>query len=313
MSRARAIWEHLSSDGIRRGLLIGLALLELLALLIPQSPVPPDNASVYSQWLALLQQERGPIVHNLAALGLLTLRTSWWMRLLLAALTLVAARYLTDERHSPRRRHLFAVGVLLLVAGWGLCLYAGWQETGLIAWPDEPLRAPERGLTIAPPKDAPLIVLRPPYLLRREGMVWGVEARAVDVRGSALLLRTTSQGEPQPRVRLILDDAQREGYFALPEEALVFRLIAPPRDEAPALTAQLYNSGNGTLLTETTLAIGENRLFAGEARMMIECLRLPRYRLIDNPGLLPTLLGWAALLIAEGSRGGTEEDKGGRG
>ena len=135
----------------------------------------------------------------------------------------------------------------------------------------------------------------------------------MDAQGEALLLRTTSQGEPQPSVRLILDDAQREGYFALPEEALVFRLIAPPRDEASSLITQLYDSGNGTLLTETTLAIGENRLFAGEARMMLECLRLPRYRLITNPGLLPTLLGWATLLIAEGNRNGTEEDKGGRG
>ncbi len=294
MKWVERIWTWLCGRAARRGALLILAFLTLLTFLVPQAPTLAEASEAYSRWLAHLQQEHGPIVHTLATLGLLSLRRSLWMRLALGCLLIVAAAQGRWAERLHRRDVLFAVGALLLFAGWALNLRLGWVEEGLTAWPDTPLVATGHNVHLDPLRDAPPFLLRFPLVLRREGFVWGVEATAIDETGEPLMLQIAPQEPPQLKVRLVLNREHPEGYFALPEEALIFRITT-----GDALNLQLYDSGDGILLNEMKLQEGENHLFTRQAHINLLSVRLPVYRLINNPGLAPTVLGWLALLIAE--------------
>ena len=314
MGVVRTVWAALRSRWLRWAVMGGLALVQGLSWLLPQAPSASQDATAYARWLALLQQRYGPLVRGAASLGLFSLLPSWWMRVPLALLLLIALVRL-GERAAGRSARLFLAGALLLAAGWALNLRACcWSVDGLIAAPDTPLVA-EGGaehppIHLRPLRDAPAMAFRFPYLLHREGWAWQVKATARDGEGEPVPLRVSSQDEPKEEVSLVLDGDAWEGYFALPQEALIFRLTVTRTVEAAPMTVQLYDSASGSLLTETTMDEGETHLFARRADVTLQARRLPLYHLQCDRGVLLALPGWILLLYAEMKR---EGDRGGEG
>ncbi len=312
MGVVRAVWKVLRSRGLRWGVMGVLLLLQGVSLLLPQFPA--QDATAYARRLALLQQQYGPVVRTATSLGLFSLLSSWWMRLPLALLLLIAFIRLGEGREV--RRWLFLGGALLLAAGWGLDLrLCSWAVDGLIAAPDAPIEVVgEEGhpaLHLAPLRDAPPLALRYPYLLRREGWAWNVSASALDADGEALTLRVSSRDEPKTEVSLVLDSDSWEGYFALPQEALIFRLTITQTVASAPIAVQLYDSASGSLLTEMTMGEGETHLFARRANVTLIARQRPVYHLRCDKGLPLIVLGWLVLLYAEAGRSG--ESKGGEG
>ncbi len=310
MSMVSAVWKFLRSREVRWVTMATLVFLQGLSWLLPQFPA--QDATTYTRRLALLQQHYGPVVRTAASLGLFSLLSSWWIRLPLAILLLLAFVRWGEERGA--RRWLFLGGAFLLAVGWGLDLrLCDWSVDGLIAVPNTPIEvAGDEGgpaFHLAPLRDAPSLALRYPYLLRREGWAWDVTASARDEEGDTIPLRASSRDEPREEVSLVLDGETWEGYFALPQEALIFRLTITQTVASAPIVVQLYDSASGSMLSEITMGEGETHLFARRADVALRVHRFPVYHLRCDKGLPLTLLGWLLLLYTE-VRGSGESEGG---
>ncbi len=313
-------WRWLSSPPLLLSTLALLASVSIVALLLPQSPVSPANEAAFLRWLAGVRPSLGSWTRPLADLGLLSLRTSWWFRLPLALLVLIVAARLARLRESERpgavqerlRRVGVLVGALLLLLGWLLQLRWGWSETAVILWEDEPLTLSERTLSLTP-RDRQALFGRHGYGLYtvRGSLALGLEIAARDASDEPLTLQTSLRSEPQERLQLVLTEQRPDGYFTLSDAGLVFRATLQELPPAPEIRVQVYQSSSGTLLTETLLH-GSGALFAEDSRLSFESIFLPQLRVVYNPGLPFTLVGWlllaaAGVLSLFGRRPGGEE------
>ncbi|HEY89488.1 MAG TPA: hypothetical protein G4N98_07125, partial [Thermoflexia bacterium] len=207
------IWQWLGKGTFLLGLLTGLLLLLLLTLLLPQAPLSPRETVDFTRWLAEVRSTRGAWTTPLATLGLLTIRSSWPQRLLLAllalALTVRLATLIEQWPELPRwsrvRQGVICGGGALLIAGWLLQLSAGWIEPEVNAWPDEILAVPAHNLQLpAPGADVPFTRCGYGlYLLReREGI--GLEVQATNDDDVSLALLASAHGTPQEKLELVL-------------------------------------------------------------------------------------------------------------
>ena len=300
------LWVWLNGSAFLILPLVLVGLVSLLTLWLPQSPVPFSETAAFSRWVASVHTRLDPYTERLAAWGLLSLKSTLWLRLPLALLGLtLAARATTlveQWRGLPRftriRQILMFLGLLTILSGWVLQLRWGWNETGIYAWPGEPVALPRSGTVLPPFEDVPH---NPRYgfglFVFQEELALGLDIQARDDNGDIVPLLLSSQSAAQERIRLILSNQLPDGYFGIPEADLVFRVTLRQTPPEPEFQAQIYRSSSGALITETTLRSG-GVIFADKLQLQLDSLSVPQLRVVYNPGAPVTLAGWGLLVLA---------------
>ena len=308
------MWRWLSADRRLTEALIALLIIQALVMFLPQAPVSISTSPVYARWLAGLRPTLKTWTRPLATVGLFTLRTSLWVRVLLAWLALiVAARFddlLEHWREWSRSRRwlqvLACVAGVFIIAGWGMQTLWGWKQSDVIAWPATSIAIPERGLTL-PARDSvsqgrfiPLPTGQYGLYFVPKGSSVGLVVQASDAQGQVLPLSPTARDEPQAELRLALTVETPEVYFALPQIGYVFRFSRLQETDGP-IQAQVYRSADGELLVETTLQdeelLGNYVLFVDDVRLEVQRYALPRFEAVYNPGAPLESVGMLALLV----------------
>lgn len=306
------IWQWLNRDRRVGELLIALAVTYLIVMLLPQAPVTATEGGAYAQWLAERRPALGDWTPTLSTLGLLTFRTSLWMRALLALLALVvtARAVALVERWSAwpaRRRWLTAIGCvggLLVLLGWGAQVLLGWMEPEVITWPGSPVTLAHLQRPVAPPKTSlPLLSERYGLYLIPQGHSVGLEIQAEDMQGQPLPLARTGRSSPQATLRIALTQASPDAYFALEQAGYIFR-VSRRRDAgqggaAPAVDVrvQVYRSATGDLLVEASVE-DDDMLLVNDVRVQFEPTTLPRFEAVYNPGAPLEVLGLLLLAVS---------------
>lgn len=309
------VWQWLSADRRLAEALIALLTIQAIVLLLPQAPVSTSTSPVYARWLAGLRPTFKAWTTPLATVGLLAVRTSLWMRALLAWLALIVAARFDDLLehwkewpHSRRWLQILAcVAGLLIISGWGMQTLWGWKQSDVIVWPATPIAIPERGLTLPARGSAsqgrfiPLRTGQYGLYFVPKGSSVGLVVQASDAQGQVLPLSPSARDEPQDELRLALTVEAPEAYFALPQVGYVFRLSRLHETDEP-IQAQVYRSADGELLVETTLQgeelLGNYVLFADDVRLDVQRYALPRFEAVYNPGAPFEGIGMLALLGA---------------
>jgi hypothetical protein len=304
------VWQWLGADRRLVEAFIALLVIQAIALILPQAPVAISTSPVYARWLAGLRPTLKTWTTPLATAGLLAVRTSLWMRALLAWLALIVAARCDDllERwkettHFRRWLHALAcVAGVLIIAGWGMQTVWGWKQSDVIVWPATPITIPERGLTLPPRANVfpgrfiPLRTGRYGLYLVPKGSSVGLVVQAFDEQGQILPVSPSARDEPQNDLRLALTVEAPEAYFALPQVGYVFRISRLREADAP-IQVQVYRSADGELLVETTLR-EDGVLFADNVRLELQRTALPRFEAVYNPGAPLESVGILALLVA---------------
>lgn len=298
------VWQWLNKDRRLLDIFIVFLVIQILAFIIPQAPVPRSDGPGYTRWLAEMHPRLGKWASIFSGVGILTLRTSLWMRgvLVMLVLVIVARSASLRERWteftpSQKWRHMaLCVGGLLIVAGWSAQIVWGWKQPEITAWPDSPVVVAERGLTL-PPHDGRLRLWRGRYglYLVPKGSSVGLEVQATGEDGSLLALLSSARSDPQTQLRIALTQETPEAYFALPDAGLVFRVSQVP-DNGTHVQAQVYRSASGELLAETVLE-GSGSLFANDIRLKLDHYVLPRFEAVYNPGAVFEGLGLLMLAV----------------
>jgi hypothetical protein len=309
------VWRWLSADRRLAEALIALLIIQAIVLFLPQAPVSISTSPVYARWLAGLRPTFKTWTTPLATAGLLTVRTSLWMRVLLAWLALIVAARADDLlehwREWPRSRRwlqvLACVAGVLIIVGWGMQTLWGWKQSDVIVWPATPIAIPERDLTLPARDDVsksrfvPLRTGRYGLYFVPKGSSVGLVVQAFDAQGQILPLSPSARDEPQDELRLALTVETPEAYFALPQVGYVFRFSWLYGTDGP-IQAQVYRSADGELLVETTLQdeelLGNYVLFASDVRLELQRYALPRFEAVYNPGALFEGIGMLALLVS---------------
>ncbi|HQE92309.1 MAG TPA: hypothetical protein PLH19_02295 [Anaerolineae bacterium] len=299
------VWQWLGEDKRLSEAVAALWIVQLLIVFLPQAPVSSLASPGYSRWLAEQRSVLKDWTAPLSTLGLLTLRTSIWMRGLLILLVWIIVTRAADaverwrglSRSRRRLQVLSWVGGMLIVAGWGAQTLWGWKQSDVMVWPEESIVIADAGLTLPPPHGA-MTLLTEHYglYLVPKGNSVGLVVRAVNEQGEVLLLSPSARADPQEQLRLVLTDEMPEAYFALPQIGFVFRLSRPRQNDAP-LQVQVYHSADGELLVETALQ-GDGTLFADTVRVQFNRYALKQYEAVYNPGALLEGLGMLALSSA---------------
>jgi hypothetical protein len=309
------VWRWLGADKRLVEVFIALLIIQAIVLLLPQAPTPASSSPDYARWLAGLRPTLKNWTTPLAATGLLAVRTSLWMRALLAWLALIVAAHFGDlvehwrtwTRFQRWLQVLVCVAGVLIIAGWGMQTLWGWKQSDVIAWPATPTTIPERGLTLPAREDvfpSPLIPLRTGryglYFVPQGNSV-GLVVRALDAEGQILPLSPSARDEPQNELKLALTIESPEAYFALSQVGYVFRL-SWLYETAGTIQAQVYRSADGELLVETALqdelAPSRYLVFVDEVRIEVQRYALPRFAAVYNPGAPFEALGMLALFVA---------------
>jgi hypothetical protein len=298
-------WTWLTRSWFLGGVGGALAFFMLLSLILPQAPVSPQATAEFSRWLAEIRPSLGGATDILAALGLLTVRFSWWQRTLLAVLAISLAARAADlyrtwenlQRSARLTQLLLCLGCALLLVGWGLNVRSGWVETDVVAWPETEVSFPTHPHAFEAPVGLPRLARRGYGLyLIRQGKALGLNVRAEE-NGTAVALLTSTRGDPQAALRLIIDEQAPDAFFALKEPGFIFRVTLLDLPPTPQVQIQVYKSGGQALLTETTLA-GSGTIFTEDLQIHLAFTSLPRLRVVYNPGAPLTALGWVGLLGA---------------
>ncbi len=304
------VWQWLGADRRLVEALIVLLIIQAIVLFLPQAPVAISTSPVYARWLAGLRPTLKTWTTPLAMAGLLTLRTSLWMRILLAWLALIVAVRCADlfehwKESTPSQRRLqvlACVAGVLIIAGWGAQTVWGWKQSDVIVWPATPITIPQRGLTlpargeVSPNRLIPLLTERYGLYFVPKGSSVGLVVRALDEQGQVLPLSPSSREEPQEELRLALTVEAPEAYFALSQVGYVFR-ISRLRETAAPLQVQVYRSADGKLLAETAMQ-DDGALFADNVRLELQRNALPSFEAVYNPGAPLEAVGLLALLVA---------------
>lgn len=290
---ADRLWGGLGHRKTALLVLIALSLIQITTLLLPQIPVSTAQSVAYSRWLAELRPRLGEKTRVLAALGLLTLRSSTWMRLTLGMVGLLSVVNLEALRrdhsmHTPKAARieqlLLGVGGLMIIGGWAGQMLWGWQEPDVTAWPTTEIVVPQRALTIPQPR-GPIGLWQSKvglYVIPR-GQRMGLEVYA-DQEGRSLPLLPSVDDEPQETLHVSFSAQKPEAFFAIQDANLIFRLV----QLGDIVQAQAYRSPSGALVAEAELGktTDSEVLQLNGATVTLTPVLLPRYAVTYNPGAL---------------------------
>jgi len=305
MQLAEQLWKALTSKALLIAVLSALCLLLLLSGLLPQIPSATADTVAYARWVAELKGDLGSWAEPLAAVQLLQIRTSLWLRLTLALLVLVVAArayilitgWETLTRTQRWLQSALCAGAALFVIGWGLHTVWGWSSVEQLLWPDRDFTLPEHGLSLSPPARLPSLWTGRygVYLLPGDEAA-GLEVQALDADGQLLALQRSLHSEPQTTYRVALTRNQPDTFFALPTLGLIFRVNLQTLTPEPQLQLQLYRSASGELVAQTTIE-KSGTIFSEDVRVRLDSIRLERPHVVYNPGAPLEALGLALLVI----------------
>ncbi len=187
------------------------------------------------------------------------------------------------------------LGALLLLAGLLLFHLFGWQEEGLILQEGErrSLRGDNKWVTLV--ENGGEVRHSPGVVAFLEESGPGVRVSATGADGAPLSLLLTPDAEPSTQLNLALTD---DAYFAIPDEALVVRLM--PRSEEPYSRAdlQIYSSPSGEIISDRTTDKGGQATFnIGSVTLTLVPAPYARVIATHNPGRLPAGLGMIVLVV----------------
>ncbi len=314
---AEQLWTWLNGTAFLICPLLAVGLISLLTLWLPQSPVALAETAAFSRWVASVHTRLDPYTERLATWGLLSLKTTLWLRLPLALLALVLMARATTLRErwsalarlTRARKLLLLAGLLCLLGGWVTHLRWGWSEAGIHAWPGESVELSRSGISLPAVEESRRFQWREFGLfLFQEELALGLNIQARNGEGDVVPLLLSSQSAAQQRLRLILNSQLPDGYFGIPEADLVFRVTLLQSPPEPEFHVQIYRSSSGVLLTETVLRSG-GVIFADKLQLQLNSLAVPQWRAVYNPGAPITFAGWGLLVIA-GIMSGIERRRG---
>jgi hypothetical protein len=329
----RRLWHFFVGDGFLAAVLIGLALLLLLAVWLPQTPTADPIA--YSRWLSEAQTRFSNLFSIFTALGFFSVTNSLLFRLLLALLGWCCALRLIDQldrvrRADPadrasRRSHLAAItvyaGALVILLGLVLGTFIDYRVDNVVVQPDSMTGIPGTSYTLR--LDAVEVArARVALLDQTETIAQGeIAARQplhdgvaiyLDRIGPALTvsaargatqtldLQSTANSPAQPQVLLAFTPDQPESFVAAPQAALVLRVAQSGPGQ---FTAQIYQSATGKDFGTQPFEPGgsisiEDTTFTFEpAAYVIVSLANQPSHWISVLGLTIALLGLIGLLI----------------
>jgi hypothetical protein len=286
------VWGWLSEEQRAIEILVALLFIQLIAIVLPQSPVPATQSAGFTQWVAQLRPALGRWTHPLSVLGLLTIRSSALFRIMLAFLGLLAAVRIDALRETWRKMRsavhyaplLFCIGGFLIISGWAIQMLWGWAVPETVNWSNTPIVIAEHTLTLSP-KPSRLLVWTEKYgvYLIRTGWAVGLEITAADDAGRPLSMLRSSKDKLQDNLQVILTGTPPEAFFLTPETELVYRLHQLEDKYDAPIFAQVYRSASGELLAEAVLKDGED-FVVETTHVSMTRTKLPRNRILYNPG-----------------------------
>lgn len=315
------LWRGLTNWTSALLALVFLLILKLTALILPQIPVSASESAAFNRWLAELRPVLGNHTRWLAALGLLTVQSSLFLRLTLGFLALIvvanfdrlrgrssetaeaggaASAESTSSIHDSLSRRIghgaLVVGGLFIIIGWAGQMLWGWREPEVSAWPNAPIVLQDRGFEIPQPQ-GPIGIRNHHYglyvLSRGQGS--GLEVTAANQEGETLLLLPWVDREAREVLRVDLARQDPEAFFAIPSAGLVFRLN---RLES-SVDVQAYSSLSGELQAETHLQQEADSAILEVSNVTVEFthLTLPRYEVIYHPTAPMEILGMVLFAV----------------
>jgi hypothetical protein len=296
----RRVWTWIADRRRWLEAIIVYTILHLLTFVIPQAPTFPKESPAFTRWLAGMRPVFGDRAGTWAEVGLFTLRSSLMMRLTLGAIGVLACVQLATlgERHheftTGRRRRTLILGLsgVLVLLGWFAHIQWGWIESGVIAWPDQPVTVRDRELPSIPSNGSvPTWTRYYGLFLVPEGERTGLIIRAFDDEGASLSLLSSVRDEPEAVMRAILTDPSPETFFAVPEAGIIFRL-SQWQDQ---VQVQAYRSASGELLAEVPLS-SETPLLIESVTLDVDTQPLSRYRAVYNPGAVFEVVGMLGII-----------------
>ncbi len=303
------LWQWLSEDRRLIEILAALSAIYFLILILPQAPMSPNSGPVFVRWLTQQRDMLGVWTGIFSRIGLLSLRTSIWLRAVLGLLVLILAVRCVSRRSRAFRlaTALICVGGLLFLAGWGMHTLWGWAEDSVFTWPESPVEVPDRQLLLPVPR-SPLQFWTPEYgvylLPKKSSVGLEIQARSGDAEENLLSLQSTVHSAPESLLRIALTPQSPEAYFALLDAGLIFR-IQQRNGAAPELWLQVYRSASGELLAERRLEDeGKNMkdevvVDVEDIHLFVEQITLSQFAVVYNPGAPLQVAG--ALLFAAGT------------
>ncbi len=270
-------------------------ILQLITFILPQAPTLPKESPAFTRWLAGMRPIFGDRTGMWAELGMFTLRSSLILRLVLGAigfLSMVQLASLWEHRQDlnagAQRRILgLSLSGALVLVGWFAHIQWGWVESGVIAWPDQPVSVRNRELGSFQSRGIfPVLTRHYGLFLVPEGERTGLTIRAFGAEGNELSLLASVRDDPQAMMRSVLTDQSPETFFAVPDAGMIFRL-SRWQDQ---VQVQVYRSASGELLAEVPLA-PETPLTIEEVTLDVETQPLSRYRAVYNPGAALEIMG----------------------
>jgi cytochrome c biogenesis protein ResB len=186
-------------------------------------------------------------------------------------------------------------GALLLLAGLLISRLWGWQVDGLVLQNGQRASLPGVGNWVAVTENGGGLIHSPGVVafFEREGP--GVHVRAVGEQDELLQIQLAAEAEPSGEVMIALTE---DGYFAIPEAALIARLTPRSAEAYTRVDVQVYRSPPGEIITETVTEEG------GQARLAVAGVTMEftpaPYALVTatcNPGRWAAGLGLVLLMI----------------
>ncbi len=292
------LWHWLGEDRRLWIILAVLLVAQLPALLLPQAPVSPAQRAVFTRWLAGQRPTLGQWADPLVRMGLLSFRSSLWMRAVVAAVALVTAARVSRLVEgwadlAVRRRWwhgLVCLGGALIVLGWGAQTLWGWSEPGIVAWPQQPLVLPERQEVLPVRQGIGRLVRGYGLYLIPRGHSVGLEVQATDAQGTPLLLQPSARGEARATLAVALTAREPEAFFALPAEELIVRISRHAAPEPADVVVEAYRSASGDLVIQQPLP-EQDALPLNGARLHVTRHALPNVEAVYNPGAPFTAAG----------------------
>jgi hypothetical protein len=296
------VWAWIADRKRWIGAIVAYTILHLLTFFLPQAPTYPKDSPAFTRWLAGMRPSFGDRAGMWAEIGLFTLRSSLLLRLTLGYIGILVAvqlAHLWEHRHEITKGARFRVlalslsGVILL-GGWFAHIRWGWVESGVIAWPDQPVAVRDRQLgSIQARGTLPIWTRHYGLYLVPEGERTGLIIRAFNSDGDTLSLLSSVRDDPKAVMRSVLTDPSPETFFAVPSAGMVFRLS----EWEDRVRVQAYRSASGELLAEVPLAT-ETPLAIEDVTLKVQTQPLSRYRAVYNPGAVFEVLGALGVIVS---------------
>jgi len=325
----RVAWNSVGADLTLAALLIAIAAALAVSAMVPQ--IPGGDAITRARTLSSLHVRYGSLARVFESLGLLSIRQSWALRVLVGLATscivfraidlvwrFLASGEIPPESHSTSSTSTSwlwtqtggdaialgsHVGAILIVVGLAISQVWGWEVTAVAPRGDGRIALPGQDAWVAY-DDEGRVTTSPGLRVRDAEFGPGARVRAIGPDGHLLRLRQGRDASPTTELSLALtldpDLATRDALFTVPQANLIIR-VAPLDGAAGTVTDQLlvqaYRSPSGELAAEARVR-GSADVRVGDVTIKMDSVPYAMLTAGYSPGQLPTVAGVIIVLGA---------------